>query len=62
MTVAFPPYIVATSSTTETIYNPNTGQYEQHTTYHYNNDISMDITATLNSYSNLTKFEIKKIK
>jgi hypothetical protein len=60
--VIFPPSIEATSSTTETIYNSNTGEYEQHTTYHYNNDISMDITATLNSYSNLTKFKIEKIK
>jgi|GEM_PF-1393141 len=60
--VVFPPYIRHTSSTTETIYNPNTGQYEQRTTYHYNNDILMAITATLNSSSNLTKFEIKKIK
>jgi hypothetical protein len=60
--VAFPPYIVATSSTTYTIYNPAIGKNEEHTIYHYNNDISIDITATLNSYSNLTKFEIKKIK
>jgi hypothetical protein len=62
VTVNFPSSIVHTSSTTYTIYNPNTGQYEQHTKYHYDNNISMDITATLNSYSNLTKFEIKKIK
>jgi hypothetical protein len=60
--VTFPSYIEYTSSTTETIYNSSTGQYEQHTTYHYNNDISMYITATLNSSSNLTRFKIKKIK
>jgi uncharacterized membrane protein len=60
--VTFPSHIEHTSSTTETIYNSSTGQYEQHTTYYYTNDISMYITATLNSSSNLTRFKIKKIK
>jgi hypothetical protein len=60
--VIFPPSIEATSSTNYTIYNPTTGENEKHTIYNYNNDISMDITATLNSYSNLTKFKINKIK
>jgi hypothetical protein len=60
--VVFPPSIEATSSTSYTIYNPTTGKNEEYTIYNYNNDISMDITATLNSSSNLTKFEIKKIK
>jgi hypothetical protein len=56
--VIFPQYIAANSS--DTTYNSTTQLYE--TTYHYNNDILMYITATLNSSSNLTKFEIKKIK
>jgi hypothetical protein len=60
--VIFPPSIEATSSTNYTIYNPTTGENEKHTIYNYNNDISMDIKATLDSFSNLTKFEIKKIK
>ncbi len=58
--VNFPSSIEHTSSITETI--SINGQYYQRTTYHYDNNISIDITATLNSYSNLTKFEIKKIK
>jgi hypothetical protein len=58
--VTFPSYIEHTSSTTETIYENR--EYKQRTTYHYNHDISMDITATLNSSSNLTQFKIKKIK
>jgi uncharacterized membrane protein len=61
--VSFPKSIGSTSSATYTIYNPNTGKDEEYTIYNYDNvSISMYITATLNSSSNLTKFEIKKIK
>ena len=53
--VIFPKSIEANS----TIYDNDTGLYKP---YYDNVSISMDITATLTSYSNLTKFEIKKIK
>jgi hypothetical protein len=52
--VVFPLYIEYTSSTT--------GGNRRRTIYNYDNVISIDITASLNPSSNLTKFEIKKIK
>jgi hypothetical protein len=62
--VIFPESIEYTSPITKTIYNEDTGKDEEIITgYKYDNvSISMYITATLNSSSNLTKFEIKKIK
>jgi hypothetical protein len=62
--VIFPESIEYTSPITKTIYNEDTGKDEEIITgYKYDNvSISLNITATLNSYSNLTKFEIKKIK
>jgi len=60
--LSFPSSIEATSSTNYTIYNPTTGKYEEYTKYNYNNNISLNIIATLNSYSDLTQFKIKKIK
>jgi len=62
--VIFPESIKYTSPITETIYDKDTGQNKEIITgYNYDNvSISIDMTATLNSYSNLTKFEIKKIK
>jgi len=62
--VIFPESIEYTSPITKTIYNEDTGKNEEIITgYKYDNvSISMDITATLNSSSNLTRFKIKKIK
>jgi hypothetical protein len=61
--VIFPESIEYTSPITETIYDKYTGQNKEIITgYNYNNNISIEMKATLNSYSNLTEFQIKKTR